>query len=424
MMSLFQSSEALVRLSTFEGARIKALADKHPDPGFFARRITEITQFLGGPANAPSMIKEWNPLLRQFLQFPMRTLGFTAGAATELGSGSQAGALGRNWGTLGRMLLTSGAAYEVGQDVVGQDWSHGLLFGALPVPSARGPLGALPLVPPAVGIGAAAIQDIVTGKFEESRHTLPLLVPGGLAAAKVSGLLSPEISTFLGRGYADYDKKLPDGRVPVYTKDGSLRGYQTPSALWLETLGVMGGDPTGQREKELTQYFLSQRDRIRGFRKQYVDALMLNDNRKASEVKRTYEQAYPGQGGLVVRPSELEAAQVRSNVTRLEKLMMTLPPEVRGQFGEVISMTLMEQTEKFMGIDPIFLQPPWTEPDRDSQRQQPADVIGQLQFRAQQRGQIPASGQGPRMPQSSGSQQSAMPGASRTLNTRGPFRLE
>jgi len=396
LMALFQASETTVRLASYEGAAAKAVAEglKGQDVSFFARRITEMTQFLGGPANIPAMMAGWSPALKQFGIFPFRTLEYAIGPATELGSAAQAGLGGRNWGTLGRMLATSGITYEAGKTLLDQDLTHGLLFGALPIPHERQVGFPLPFIPPVLSVAGAAASDVLTGKFDRMRYSLPLLFPGGLALARGSQMFAPEVAKLVGRGYADYSNRLEDGRIPVYTPSGSLRGYMSPFELFADSVGIAGGHPGSRMEKELERYLISQRDRIRQYRRSYLDALVENDYAAAQQVQDEYEQVYPGMGGLKFKEADLRAVHRRYMVPRIELMLETLPQEARPVMSSLIGMAMMEEADEFMGVDPYLLQtlptPRLREPWRE---EQPGNLLEYLYQRKARQGLVPERSQ-------------------------------
>lgn len=371
MMVLFTGTENLNRMTAFEGAKWKALKEglSLEEALPFARRVTEATQYLSGPASTPGALLNWNPLGRQFLQFPMRTLGFMGITAPELGSGAQSGLFGRNWGTLGRVAATTGIAYEAGRTLLGKDISHGLAFGALPVPQENAPFYPAPFVPPALSIGGALASDLLKGEWDKSKYALPMLVPGGLTASRLLPAISQEAAQTMGRGYADYEKRTPDGRVPVYTATGSLRGYYTDMQIWSEVLGGFGGPSSKQTEQELMGYLMKQRDRIRMYRREFLDAVILrNDMDEAQEIQEEFQAAYPMLPGLTYTEQDRKAVEMRASVSRLEQMLDSLPTESRAAFGQVIATAMTAQAQEFLGVDPLLFREGGTSRSRDPYR--------------------------------------------------------
>lgn len=374
MMAMFQSSENFVRTSTFEGALAKAKAEGlgAEAASTYARRVVETTQFTGGAWADPSFMREWNPLMKQFGRFPFRYMNFLVAPGTSLGSAGKKGLLGRNWGTLGRTALTSAVAYEAAKEGLGADISPGLLFGALPIPNPNTPGSPIPFIPPGLSAGLAVGQDLLKGEFEASRYALPLMIPGGVALSRLSPAVDPHMAKLLGRGYADYNARTPDGRVPMFTKDGNLRGYFTDLQIWMDTLGVPpGGDPTGRKEQDLQKFLLAQRDRMRDMRRRYLDAEATNDGDTARAVQEEWARTYPGMGPLHVTQNDRRAVHLREFVPRIERLLETLPKESRGQFGAMIQMYLAQEAESLLGVDPALLSGPSSIKELDPGRPPP-----------------------------------------------------
>lgn len=377
LMWMFSRTERFNRLVAFEGGSHKALRElagttwRNPLTGEshvlrrgdtrlgdaaaeFGNEVARMTQFGGGPLNLPAGIVNWPAPLRQFASFPMRFANFAVNTATTLGAAEKAGFAGRNYGTLGRLMLGSGLLYGAGREFFDADLSQGLLWGALPLPRDAGPFAPLPIVPPAVSILGAAGLAVARGSTEELQGVLPLLIPGGIGLSRLSQVAAPSAAKAFMRPYADYDGALPDGRVPIYSRDDTLIGYQSPVQLWARAVGL--GDVTGTREAQVTKYLLRQRDRIRDFRRRYVDAAVANDTRTVDAVQQEFRKAYPGMGDIQLKKSDLRAVQLRREIPRLERLMRQLPEEYRQQFAAVVSTALAGvPAQEFLGVDPMLL---------------------------------------------------------------------
>lgn len=402
MMALFTGSENFVRLAAFEGTMAKATAEgvATADAIRIAGRVVETTQFLSGPANLPFLFANSGPMLRQFGTFPFRFANFLIGPATELGSAAQRGGLlglfpDRNFGTLGRSLLTSGLAYEGGRNFFDQDISQGLLFGALPSRPRGSVLEELPFIPPIVSLAFAATKGATTGEFDELIRQLPILVPGGVQAARMSTQYAPGVAEAIGRSFADYDQQLQDGRIPIYTSNGNFKEFVTPLQLHMQSLGIPPGGPGAiQKERELQQFLLGNRDRIREFRRQFLEAIDRNDVRSAEGINTAYQKAYPGFGPIQIKPTDLKAIRLRKMIPRLERVLETMPAELRPLFGEVISKVLAEQAEQLLGVDPALLQiPGFTIRQREVYRDlPPGNVIEQLHQQRIRRRQLLGAG--------------------------------
>lgn len=376
---MFTGSERFNRLTTFYGARAKALREMPGVPvmnpitgaevvakkgtpelrslaNLFANDLTQMTQFGGGALNAPYMLLRGpfrNPLVRQYQQFPLRVLHFGLGPATELGGGGS-----RNWGTLGRMALASGLAYGAGKHVLNTDISDALATGAMPTLGDPGndPYGVFPFVSPAMQLTGNTLKAASTGSADELLMNLPLLVPGGIQAARLSTAAAPQVAEWIGRPYADYEQRTPDGRVPVFTKKGSLQGYYTPMQLYARAVGI--GNVQGAEEVALARFMLGNRDRIRDIRRQYTEAVVGGDYARANAINAQYQKAYPGMGKIQVKKSDIKALQMRREMPRLERMVETLPAELRPVYTQLLSLSMGAQATQFLGVDPnLFSQP-------------------------------------------------------------------
>jgi hypothetical protein len=381
MMSLFTASETAVRLVSWEAALIHAQRAKMPVAMAhkFAARVVEETQFLTGPQNTPYLLLGRNPLVRQLGQFPLRFLEFATHTAFNLGvndidplTGKRMNVMGKNPGTFARLVAGSIMAMELGR-YLGVDASDALMGGALPTFQERteGPFGGFPIVPPAVGIMGSLLQGATTGDFSSMLRSTPLLMPGGTGVLRAAGLLPPSVggeigvraSKWLGRSYADYSQPAPDGRIAVYTRQGTLKGYFTPWEIVKMGMGVRSGDKMA--EEELMTLLVKGRDQIRETRKDWLDSRLRNDASTANTIAQRFQIQFGFP--LPVTEKDVEAMQVRRRVSRLEQLVRTLPPgPTRDQYVQLIAATLGASGPSLLGIDPMLLSEP--KPAREAAR--------------------------------------------------------
>lgn len=308
----------------------------------YAGQTARLTQFGGGPLNSPlGTINWWKPL-SQYTQYPLRVAGF------YLNEGA------RDPGIIGRALVGSTAAYYIGKDLFGTDLSDTLAFGSMPGPPDRdGPLGMFPFQSPFVQVLGATVAGAAHGDIEEIMKAAPLAVPGGVGMARAATAVMPEVAKMIGRPYADYANKTPDGRIPVYSRSGSLIGNYSYPQLMAKAFGL--GDISGHTEAQLMDYLLQQRDRIRGYKKEYLDAMMANDTKRMTGIEAEYKKAYPFMGDMPIKKSEIKTLQLRREVTRLERVIDTLPPEQKAAFSAVLATSMGAGAESFMGVDPLLL---------------------------------------------------------------------
>lgn len=99
----------------------------------------------------------------------------------------------------------------------------------------------------------------------------------------------------------------------------------------------------------------TQRDRIRDFRRQYVESIAANDWDGANRLQERFHKVYPELGDIVVKPSDMRAVHLRHDVARVERILETMSEEARGLFGPMVSVALGEAAESFLGVDPALL---------------------------------------------------------------------
>jgi len=369
MMSMFTASERWNRVVTFHAAKSKAMADMgtrvanfvgkgetFSKADQFARAVVEHTQFPAGPGQTPYVLRNLPAPLRQFLHFPLR-FGEFLGASTlrqNFGRNPVTGAVdvpipGIPLGVLGRVGAASTAIYAAGKNMADVDLSSGLIWGALPLPQGEGsPFHPFPVVPPVIGIAGAGVQALHSGSVDPLKRVAPLLVPGGIALNRARNFLSPE--------FAGYNERTPDGKIPLYSKSGALTGNFSGMQLVGRSIGM--GSMTATKERELMGYLLAQRDSIRTIRREYMEALSEGDITGAEEVQEEFKKRFPGLGKITVKSQDMQAIQLRRRVTRLERVLDTLPAQYRHQYGELVSTTLGMEAQSLLGVDPTLLEKP------------------------------------------------------------------
>jgi hypothetical protein len=385
LMFMFSQSELLNRLVSFHAAYAKALKEfpghkfystlrgrfarvpkrvrsaqgtqlLHEAASDYASYVTTETQFGSGFLNKPSgLLETWSPFT-QFMSFPLHLLGMATGPAM------------RDKAVLGRMMLASGLAYGAAKEGFGADIGRGLLFGGLPEPSEYGPFAPLPLVPPAVQMIGSGLQAAARGSAEPLRESLPLMIPGGVAAARavgmggaapgIAGTAAAGASKLIGRPYADYENRLPDGRIAVYTSEGSLVGYFTPGQIYARALGFAG--PAKQAEQAVTKYLLAQRTNLREMKRTTMQALSENDPGHVLELSQDYQKMFPRAGGLPIKKSDVRSLHLRQDISRVERLLETMPKELRAEYLQIIAAALGPNYPEIFGLlggQPLGKQP-------------------------------------------------------------------
>jgi hypothetical protein len=292
------------------------------EAGRVGQSLTMASHFTGGPLGIPkALINMWAPW-RQFMHFPMRYAGFLHGS---LRMGVDPNKL--DWGTIGRSLAGSTAAYIGARNILGVDMSSGLMAGALPVPQyEKAPFYPFPLVPPVLSTAGELIRAVGTGSTEKLGSAASMLVPGGIAARKAYRTLAPR--------FAGYKQRTAEGRIPVYNDKGSLVGSYSPLQLSLQAMGLK---PEGiSAEQGAAQWLMSQRERIRTFRRDWLQALTANDITKANQINKEFQRVYPELGPMQVKKSDIRAIDNRRQISRLHRIEKGLPAAYRPIFQQVI----------------------------------------------------------------------------------------
>lgn len=371
MMRMFTISENAVRLATFEAGMIHARRAKMPLEASIelSRKLVERTQFLTGPQNTPFFLVDQGPLVRQLTQFPIRMLEFVTTTAMTLGSGAIDPRTGKamNWlglnpGTFARMIAGSVIAMELG-DAMNWNVGDALIGGAVPSFAPAGKvLAPIPIVPPLFQIVGALGIGLGSGDFSELARSTPLMIPGGTQLFRMMGLV-PGIPGDVGRvaaktferTYADYGAPAPDGRIALFSGKGTLKGYYRPWEIVRYGMGIKGGDI--QKESELLQTMVKNRDQIRETRRSYMDARFRNNAKEANLISERFMKRFGFQ--LPVTEKDMKAMQMRRQITRLEQVLRTMPPgSARDQMVQLIAATLGTQGQQILGVDPALLGEP------------------------------------------------------------------
>jgi len=338
MMTPFVATESFNWLLSFYGTRATALADgiKPAMAGQLGRVMVGMTQFPGGPLNMPRMLLNLPVPFRQFMHFPLRFLGFLH---SSLRWGADPNKL--HWGTIARALMGSTAAYYAVKNMLGMDISQQLLFGALPAPVyPEAPFYPSPFVPPVIGTAGSLLAAVHSGEPKYLQTAWPLLVPGGLGIRRLYRTLAPR--------YADYQNRTEDGRIPVYNRERALVGTYSPFELFMRASGL---NPVAQSsEWAAAEWLLKQREKVRRYRREYLDALSKNDLPRAQRVQEDFKKAYPELAPLQVKKSDITAIHNRMEISRLHRIMRGFPKAYRPLFervaGEAMMARIFEDLEK------------------------------------------------------------------------------
>ncbi len=347
MMMPFAGVEKFNRLLAFysayepaiQGGAGKAMSAKAAS--LLGAEINMFTQFTGGTAGLPKWARGAWPPFRQFGHFPSRFVEFLGGSARLSPTGDF------TTGPFGRGMVVSAGLYTIAKNILKMDISGGLAVHALPGPVyERSSFYPAPYVPPVVGAMGDVIKAFHTGDFSQLPSTAALFVPGGLAAKRGWKTWAPR--------YADYGARTPDGKIPIYNKNRALISTQTPMQLVLRGLGLHPVGPTAERQ--MMQYLLSQREKIRQYRREYLEALGENDLRKAQKVNDEFQKKYPELGPLQIKKSDIRAVRNRKENTRLQRTIKGFPKDYQPLFQSMLEQAELVQLSETIDYNPESLQ--------------------------------------------------------------------
>jgi len=330
MMGPFAASEKLNRLWAFYAAHGAATTEGMATEaaGKVARNLTLLTQFGGGALGIPSAIRSVPALGRQFMHFPLRFGEWLYGSLAFHPDPRKI-----STGVLGRTMAGSAGLYTVFKNLVGLDVGPAMAFSALPFPEyEESPFYPWPLVPPAIGLAGDIVSSLSKGDYEG----LPgkagaMLTPGGLALRRMWRNWHPK--------YADYNAQNPDGTIPMYNKEGYLLRNETPFQLALRGLGINTMDAS--QEQATVKWMLAQREKIREFRRAFVQAVADGNTEKANAIQAQWQKKYPQLGPIQFKKSDLTALRNRRQLTRAQRIMEGFPQEYRPFFEEAVSLGAM-----------------------------------------------------------------------------------
>jgi len=351
LMAPFGTSETINRLVGFYAGRAQGLGLGMVDdlvntagqPGAWkvGRTVTDVAHFPGGALGMPRALMGIPAPLRQFMHFPLRYAGFL-GSSVRWGANPNA----MDFGTIGRTLAMSAGAYTAAKDLLGVDISQGLAAGALPIPQyTSAPFFPFPLVPPGVSAVGGIAKGVLTGDLKPVQETGWMLLPAGLAIKRLNRTVGPK--------YAGYSERTPDGRIPVFNKDKALIGSFTPFQLALRSIGIT--PMNGEQERAAAVWLASQRDKIRQYRRDWLNAMMANDNPKMEQIQSQFQKDYPELGPLKGKKSDITAIRNRREVSRLNRILKGFPRAYQPLFRNITAEAELASFSR--NLDPINLPP-------------------------------------------------------------------
>jgi len=366
IMTPFSAGEVGQRLVAFEGSHWKALKDGLKGQGArdFAKRMVYESQFTAGPVSSPYMFLNLPGPMRHLMTYGARFVE-QLGASSAWASGGK-GALGPAWGplegrsfgNLGRLAMATALMEGTGR-MAGQDWERFGFSGSIPFRE-YGAFAPMP-VPPMASMLGSAFLDIQAGEFNQMKRQISLFVPGGAAASRALGMVSPKAAMALDKEYTDW---VPDqqGKYTLFDYAGRSRGQYSAFQLMLRAAGLPVGDM--DREQAARKMILAQRDRMKEMRKEYLRLSVTGDHGAASKIGEDWERAFGFE--LDVRPQDWDTARMHMRMARNESLIGTMPRDVQPQMRRIIQLDAVNSAFHLQqrGVDPNLMNPSyfWSKP--------------------------------------------------------------
>jgi plasmid stability protein len=309
-----------------------------------ARGVQE-TQFGTDLLNTPLFLLDdknplSNPLLKQFLQFPLRMLiaPFEVGSQLKGNANTMLG-IGVDFA---RGIGISAVGYELVKGLTGSDVSDlgfiesTMQLGSSAIDDEDGPLP----IPPVIDIPVDIARGLAEGDEALIARSYARMVPGGVAAQRLINVL-PQFSTkpvtFVNyqNRYADWNSPNEAGQIPIYDRDNRLISFENPETLLAQAVGL---DRQGfQDEAELTRFLMKQSEAEREARSQLINAVFTNNTRKAEKVRAEFEKKHGYR--LTVSKSQMQAATRLRQQTRAERVLDRTPQDIRSQMARLVANT-------------------------------------------------------------------------------------
>jgi hypothetical protein len=332
----------------------------------FAAQPTSKPRLLSDPRTGMGFLA--NPLGGMLVQFPIRSLtniaasGQAFGGTRDFGLGLIGGPtvqIPAQIADLGRTLGMGALVYEIFKNTMNVDLSPAL--GASTTVGLGQTIGQ-GFVPIPAQILYGLTTGLATRDVEEIRRQLFRTLPFGIPLSKTLGALPaiPGGGAFglLQSQYADWKNPNLEGNIPVYRSDGTLQSFESPLNLVLRGIGF---DPRKVKSpQEATKFLLANRAEIIDLKRKYKDAVLGNNMALAQQVEAEYKKRYGIP--MTVKPSEWDRAVELRQGGVAERMLQTLPSDVRKQYQRTLDQPdLMTR----FGLPPGSL----TEADTMRQRQ-------------------------------------------------------
>ena len=312
--------------------------------------MVSASQFGGSTLNTPMVFQGAgpfgrlgnNPLFRQFLSFPLRSATSLLYDSARI---ADRGAIKGISQDLIRGMGVSAIFYEAGKNTFGADLSPGL-FGASLTQVVGGDRffqsgnEYIP-IPPVVDIPLNLFRGIMDpGQRELLQNTLPRVIPGGIAIARAMNM-APKMGGdplfglpgAMQKTYVDFNQRTSEGMVAVYKADGTLIDYQNPGMIFAKQLGVDLGK--FKSTADFDAFLLKNREQIVEYRRKAIQALLSNEIPKMQGIKQEFKRRYGMD--LTISKEQLDQAMQNRLVSRTERILDRMPPELRPQYQGLVA---------------------------------------------------------------------------------------
>jgi len=347
-----------------EAGRFPALANREATAAMNADifRMVGETQFGGTVLNTPLAMLGGgalgrvfdNPLMRQFLSFPIRSFTGVVFQGPRIGGGTRTvfgKAIGEGyWRNLGfdvmRGMGISSVVYELGKNFLGADVSRGLFAQAsLDIIGGERFLedsNEFIPIPPVVDIPIDLIRGFATGDVEVFQQTIPRMFPGGIAFARALGMAPRLPDTWLAglphslqKTYVGWDFRDEKGFVPVFKGDGTLIDFRHGGELILRSLGADLG--RFANAGELDNYLVRNREEMVRMKAEAIRQYLANNIDKGESIRRQFAKRF-GMPLKITKQQWQSAIRLRTT-PRPERMLDRMPRDARHLYAELLKVS-------------------------------------------------------------------------------------
>ena len=354
-LALFEKTEWMNRGATAHAVKHRLAQDgldiAEPLARATARDVVLETQFGGHWLNTPTAFvaggerqglfgRLWqNPLIRQFMSFPLRAFTAATHTASRLEGGGGLGTFSgwqQAFTGAARAMGASAVMVYAARDLLGLDMERAGFASAVTdiIPGiSEGRYakdeGLLP-TPPAVRLlerlGAGIVNDEGLSYF--ARELVGGVAPAGRQLVRISETL-PD---FGQRQYADWGNpvKGPDGEmlIPVYKQDGSLLHRVPAMSLVARAAGI---DIDGKAAAKAERAILANRDLAIELKNRAMGAYLNGNEGELNSARGEFQKRFGVP--LLFSQSHLRRAQESRDRTLEERVIDQLPREIRSQYA-------------------------------------------------------------------------------------------